>query len=1045
MKRSLTFNGRLPGVVCEMSLPQQGEDPLRLDVTGFVGFAERGPLDIPVALHDVGQYRAVFGGDLPLARMRQGNQIVYANLQRAVQAFFDNGGQRCYVVRVAGLHCRANRFRIPGMLVWDSNAQTLRTVVAEAAWPGRWSATMGVGTQLLSQILPLAPQPIDWDEDGTFRVHLVLPTTGAIRRDDVLRLHFDGQGKPLVYCYVASVAQEDAGQRTVRGIPVLVRPQIGATQALANTMLPVPVPGSVGKMQSGECHPIDALALRLDELPGLENGYVLSMTSTTQVQQGDVLCVDCVDGESLSFPVGQVARKSASAGSTDYVLVSYTTSWKLTPVQVEKLGLDGWQPARVLLSSHQLELQMTRIDRQYILHLEAADAESILAGDVLRVSSASGGQLLFPVTDVHMPPTDGGGSSASSASSAIGDAASSSSSQPSSPSQAAQAQLISQEALWFYTAPASTWPGSGASFSSPASSASSPSHAQEYGQLLQVDLLTFNLYVSDGESVVETWNDLRFGSKALDASMQQNSAQSPAPARQSWLDVLVPTLDDLSAEIAHPAVMQRDIPGLDPTRSARLGMPEALPPASDESAVPPLYFPLCMDDLPLPDEFSGPLVNPEALASALTRQTAPNCAADNGAYYYGTDDLDDYDHPDVLFLKREPLSINGRNIDFTLADVGYRDLVNEANALLLASTDVQVNPFGGLYSLLLIDEIAIVALPDLAQRRWRRESATPPVVPAKNGTSPAVRDWSLFEACDQQPPVQPGQQNGQECQAVPDLPVIETPDEYSKDELQNLIYVQQAIVNFCAARADVLGVLSLPLHFKRREVLDWQQRFTARDDFLDGVPLSYVAVYHPWLLGHEEIPLPGAVSLLVPPDGAVCGMIAARELARGPWIAPANVPLLGVIGLSPALTDRDWSDLFNAQVNLVRHLPGQFTLLSAHTLSLEDTFLQISVRRLLIFLRKLALLLGTRYVFEVNNERFRERVQSGLETTLTILADRGAISAFEVVTDGSINTQNDYDNGRFLIAMNIAPTLPIEFITVILLRSGEDLLSVIEG
>ena len=257
--------------------------------------------------------------------------------------------------------------------------------------------------------------------------------------------------------------------------------------------------------------------------------------------------------------------------------------------------------------------------------------------------------------------------------------------------------------------------------------------------------------------------------------------------------------------------------------------------------------------------------------------------------------------------------------------------------------------------------------------------------------------------------------------------------------------VQHSLVNFCAARADVLGVLSLPLHFKKREVLDWQQRFTSDPDFMDGVPLSYVAVYHPWLKVHEEVPLQSVVSYLVPPDGSVCGMIAARELARGPWIAPANVPLLGVIGLSPELTKDDWEALFNVQVNLVRQLPGQFTLMSAHTLSLEDTFLQISVRRLLIFLRKLALLRGMRYVFEANNERFRERVQSDFEAALTIMAQRGAISAFEVVTDSSINTQNDYDNGRFIIAIRVAPTLPIEFITVVLLRAGEDLLQVIEG
>src|SRR5437763_13877013 len=90
MSPSLTYNGRLPGVVCQAALPPPPEDPLRLDVAGFVGFAERGPLDTPVLLEDAAQYRRVFGGDLPVAR--EGGRPIYAYLPGAVQAFFDNGG-----------------------------------------------------------------------------------------------------------------------------------------------------------------------------------------------------------------------------------------------------------------------------------------------------------------------------------------------------------------------------------------------------------------------------------------------------------------------------------------------------------------------------------------------------------------------------------------------------------------------------------------------------------------------------------------------------------------------------------------------------------------------------------------------------------------------------------------------------------------------------------------------------------------------------------------------------------------------------------------
>src|SRR5207248_8127190 len=141
------------------------------------------------------------------------------------------------------------------------------------------------------------------------------------------------------------------------------------------------------------------------------------------------------------------------------------------------------------------------------------------------------------------------------------------------------------------------------------------------------------------------------------------------------------------------------------------------------------------------------------------------------------------------------------------------------------------------------------------------------------------------------------------------------------------------------------------------------------------------------------------------------------ELVRGPWIAPANVPLRGIVALTPEITKTDWAALFDARINLVRQLPGQFTLMSAHTLSYDHMLVQISVRRLLIFLRKLALRRGMRYVFESNTERFRQRVQASFESTLNTLVARGGIVAFEVVTDESINTPDDFDNGRFLIAL----------------------------
>ena len=121
-----------------------------------------------------------------------------------------------------------------------------------------------------------------------------------------------------------------------------------------------------------------------------------------------------------------------------------------------------------------------------------------------------------------------------------------------------------------------------------------------------------------------------------------------------------------------------------------------------------------------------------------------------------------------------------------------------------------------------------------------------------------------------------------------------------------------------------------------------------------------------------------------------------------------------------------------------------FTVMSAFTLSADRLLLSYSVRRLLIFLRKLALRRGQRFVFETNNERFRQQVQLSFVRLLSSLVERGALAAFQVVCNDEVNTPNDEFNGRFVVALKVAPTLPVEFITVVMLRSGESLLEVRE-
>jgi phage tail sheath protein FI len=179
-------------------------------------------------------------------------------------------------------------------------------------------------------------------------------------------------------------------------------------------------------------------------------------------------------------------------------------------------------------------------------------------------------------------------------------------------------------------------------------------------------------------------------------------------------------------------------------------------------------------------------------------------------------------------------------------------------------------------------------------------------------------------------------------------------------------------------------------------------------------------------------------------------MIASRELAKQVWVAPANTQIQGVLGLLPVISDEDWADLFDLQFNLVRREPRDFRAMSAHTLSDTRDLLQISVRRLLIQLRKAALERGMEYVFRPNNEHFREAVRLEMDALLRLMFAGGAFTgaipeeAYEITTSASVNTPQSVDQGRFIAEIRVAPSEPMEFITVLLTRIGEDQLQATE-
>jgi hypothetical protein len=270
-----------------------------------------------------------------------------------------------------------------------------------------------------------------------------------------------------------------------------------------------------------------------------------------------------------------------------------------------------------------------------------------------------------------------------------------------------------------------------------------------------------------------------------------------------------------------------------------------------------------------------------------------------------------------------------------------------------------------------------------------------------------------------------------------------------------LVAVHRLLMRLCAARRDLLAVLSFPEHFDEDDaaahvrIIAPPTRLVRGELPDDGnvVPpltgeadaLSFAAAYYGWSYVRD---VDGLLRTLAP-DGPACGVIARRALERGAWIAPANEQLRGLVGLERPTPRERWQELQQLQINLVRQGPQGCVVMSADTLALDDDVRPIGVRRLLILLRRLAARLGPTYVFEPNNAAFRRMVQRGFEERLGELFQRGAFAgataatAFQVVADERLNTPRSVAQGRFIVELRVAPSRPMVFVTIRLVQTGD--------
>jgi len=175
-----------------------------------------------------------------------------------------------------------------------------------------------------------------------------------------------------------------------------------------------------------------------------------------------------------------------------------------------------------------------------------------------------------------------------------------------------------------------------------------------------------------------------------------------------------------------------------------------------------------------------------------------------------------------------------------------------------------------------------------------------------------------------------------------------------------------------------------------------------------------------------------------PPSGAVAGMYARTDSARGVWKAPAgqDADLRGVTEPSVDLREDEISELSAVGVNCIRRLPTGTVVWGARTLASDAEWKYVNVRRLILYLEH-SIDRGTRWaVFEPNDEPVWARLRAQCGNFLYTLFRAGAFQgttpdrAYFVQCGRDTMTQDDIDNGRLVILVGVAPLRPAEFVII---------------
>ncbi len=296
----------------------------------------------------------------------------------------------------------------------------------------------------------------------------------------------------------------------------------------------------------------------------------------------------------------------------------------------------------------------------------------------------------------------------------------------------------------------------------------------------------------------------------------------------------------------------------------------------------------------------------------------------------------------------------------------------------------------GLGALSVLDDVNMVAIPDLMSGAWRNETLA--------GGDASVEVLNV--------------------------------DEKRK---RAIIDTQSMLISYCERMGDRMAILDPIPGLVPQEMKETTLNAPFSCDH------GQAAIYYPWIKVMDRVNPQSKRSIYCPPCGHIAGVWARVGVERGVHKAPANEALMGATALEFDVTKGEQEILNPNGVNCIRSFPGTgIRVWGARTLATvgNPSWKYVNVRRLFNYLEK-SMERGLQWVvFEPNDHDLWGRVRRNLSAFLYTEWKEGKLfglvpeEAYYVKCDAETNPQEMIDLGRLYVEIGVNPVKPAEFVIV---------------